>query len=45
MYGADGCQITLEAAEAILSEIEALDLFADVRTIPFQQGIDAGSIA
>lgn len=45
VYGADGCQITLEAAEAILSEIEALDLFADVRTIPFQQGIDAGSIA
>lgn len=44
VYGADGCQITLEAAEAILGEIEALDLFEDVRTIPFQQGTDAGSI-
>ena len=45
VYGADGCQITLEAAESILSEIEALNLFEDVRTIPFQQGLDAGSIA
>lgn len=31
VYGADGCQITTEAASAILSEIEKLDIFADVK--------------
>ena len=28
-YGADGCQITTEAAAKILAEIEKLDVFAD----------------
>lgn len=32
VYGADGCQITTEAAAEILSEIEKLDVFADVNT-------------
>lgn len=32
VYGADGCQITTEAAAEILSEIEKLDIFADVKT-------------
>lgn len=31
VYGADGCQITTEAAAEILSEIEKLDIFADVK--------------
>jgi len=31
VYGADGCQITTEAAAAILAEIEKLDIFADVK--------------
>ncbi|XIK61214.1 phospho-sugar mutase [Enterococcus faecium] len=31
VYGADGCQITTEAATAILAEIEKLDIFADVK--------------
>lgn len=44
VYGADGCQITIEAAAEILSEIQKLDLFADVRTMPFDQGIGQGSI-
>lgn len=35
VYGADGCQITTEAAEIILSEIEKLDIFADVKQEPF----------
>ena len=30
VYGADGCQITTEAAAEILAEIEKLDIFADV---------------
>lgn len=35
VYGADGCQITTEAAEIILSEIEKLDVFADVKQEEF----------
>ncbi len=31
VYGPDGCQITTEAAKAVLAEIEKLDIFADVR--------------
>ncbi len=42
VYGSDGCQITTHAADAILAEIEALDLFADVRRISFAEGIAAG---
>ena len=36
VYGADGCQITTEAAAEILAEIEALDLFADIRMSDFE---------
>lgn len=32
VYGADGCQITLEVADAVLNEIENLDMFDDVKT-------------
>lgn len=44
VYGADGCQITTEAAKNILSEIEKLDIFADVKTGSFDDGIKSGSI-
>lgn len=40
VYGADGCQITTEAAAEILAEIEKLDIFSDVKTIPTEQGYD-----
>lgn len=44
-YGADGCQITTKAAGEILAEIEALDLFVDVKTMAFQAGLEAGLIS
>ena len=44
VYGADGCQITTETADHILAEIEKLDIFADVRTSDFQNGLANGSI-
>ena len=44
VYGADGCQITTEAAAEILSEIEKLDIFADVTTGDFEAGMADGSI-
>lgn len=45
VYGADGCQITTEAATDILSEIEKLDIFDDVRTGSFEEGIASGKIS
>ena len=44
VYGADGCQITTEAAKAILAEINALDIFTDVKSIEFEEGVQAGRI-
>lgn len=44
VYGSDGCQITLEAAEAILEEIESVDVFDDVKRMDFEEGCNAGTI-
>ena len=44
VYGADGCQITTEAAEAILGEIEKLDAFADVKSMPFEEALAKGMV-
>ena len=44
VYGADGCQITTEAAATILSEIEKLDIFEDVKTMAFDAAVKEGRI-
>ena len=44
VYGADGCQITLEAARAVLKEIEALRIFEDVKVMNFADGLAQKSI-
>ena len=44
VYGADGCQITLEAAEKILAAIEKTDCFDDVRLADFDAAAAAGRI-
>ncbi len=44
VYGPDGCQITTEAAAAILAQIDALDIFVDVRTSSFEDGLKDGTI-
>ena len=44
VYGADGCQITLEVADAILAEIEAVDVFDDVKIMDFEAGLSEGKI-
>lgn len=44
VYGADGCQITTEAAAEILAEIEKLDIFDDVRPGDFEAGAANGTI-
>ena len=35
VYGADGCQITTEVAKGILLEIDALDIFNDIRRVDY----------
>lgn len=44
VYGADGCQITTEAAAEILAEIEKLDAFADVKRVNFDEAFASGKI-
>lgn len=44
VYGADGCQITTEAAAEILAEIEKLDIFADVKKMGFDGAVEAGKV-
>ena len=40
VYGADGCQITTEAAGKILEQINALDIFSDVKNVEFDKAVD-----
>ncbi len=44
VYGSDGCQVTLEAAEKILGEIEKLNIFADIKSGDFEQFVNEGKI-
>ena len=45
VYGADGCQITTQAAAQVLAEIEKLDLFRDVHTGSFEEYLEKGWIS
>ena len=44
VYGSDGCQITTEAAKAILEKIDALDIFSGVKKMDFDEAVSAGKI-
>ena len=43
-YGPDGCQLGLEASEYVLSIIEKLDIFKDVKTCDFDTAVKDGKI-
>ncbi len=43
-YGSDGCQVALEMADAILSEINALDIFRDVKHMDYDAAAAQGKI-
>lgn len=45
VYGADGCQITTKAAAAILAEIDKVDIFDDVKSVLFIEGLESGMIS
>lgn len=40
VYGADGCQITVEAAKAIQAAIDPVDCFDGVKTMPFEEALE-----
>lgn len=44
VYGADGCQITVEAAEAIQAAIDPVDCFDGVRSMPFENALEKGLV-
>ena len=44
VYGEDGCQITTKAAEDILSEVDAIDVFDDVKHGDYQQFLKQSKI-
>jgi len=45
VYGSDGCQITTEASAAIQTEINSIDIFADVKRTDFENGVKEGVIS
>ncbi|MBQ9948538.1 MAG: phospho-sugar mutase, partial [Oscillospiraceae bacterium] len=44
VYGADGCQVTLEAAEIILGKINNIDIFEGVKTMDFDKAVESGLV-
>jgi len=44
VYGADGCQITQEAAEKIYNEIEKIDIFNDIKSVDFEKALENNQI-
>jgi len=43
-YNDEGCQITLEASQEVLTMIERTDMFKDVRCMDFEEGLSEGMI-
>lgn len=44
VYGPDGCQITVEAAEAIQAAIDPVDCFDGVKAMAFDRALDEGLV-
>ena len=44
VYGSDGCQLTLDAANAVLSKINGLDYFSGIKSVNFDEAVAAGRI-
>jgi phosphoglucomutase len=44
VYGSDGCQITTESADAILCEIQKVDVFKDIRIGDYEKSVKNGCI-
>ena len=45
VYGSDGCQLTLEAADIVLGKINNIDIFEGVKCVDFDKAVADGSIS
>ncbi|MDE7361733.1 MAG: phospho-sugar mutase [Oscillospiraceae bacterium] len=45
VYGSDGCQLTLEAADIVLSKINNIDIFSGVKSVDFDKAVADGSVS
>lgn len=43
-YGADGCQMTIEAADIVLSKINNVEMFGGAKLVDFDEGVKSGMI-
>lgn len=43
-YGADGCQLNLTDAEAVIKKVNALDMFDGVKYVNFDEAVNSGMI-
>lgn len=43
-YGEDGCQMTIEAADIVLSKINAVPMFGGAKLVDFDEGVKSGMI-
>ncbi len=44
VYGSDGCQLTLVAAEIVLNNINKVEMFGGAKVMSFEDGLSEGSI-
>ncbi|MDE7294784.1 MAG: phospho-sugar mutase [Oscillospiraceae bacterium] len=44
VYGSDGCQLTLGAAEIVLKNINKVDMFGGAKTTSFDKALDEGTV-
>lgn len=45
VYGSDGCQLTLEAADIVLDKINHIDIFEGVKSADFDKALSEGMIS
>ncbi len=45
VYGSDGCQMTSEAADIVLSKINNIDIFSGVKSVDFKKAVSEGTIS
>ena len=43
-YGSDGCQLGPEAADYVLSIMQKVDIFADIKSVDFNSALESGQI-
>ncbi len=45
VYGSDGCQMTSEAADIVLSKINNIDIFSGVKSVDFKKAVADGIVS